>query len=260
MKEIKNFEDINIFLKNTRERFHEITTPINDIIKDPIDLYIDTINLIKIFANDKDHEHYALEVLMTAFKRTLSSLILLGSGLPKEAHIILRNVLEFVLISIDIIYNSDSLEEWRKTTDENLENHEDWYFSKNEMCNRIKINKNNFYPEAEIALAENIKKEWEKISNILVHAHSYAQIKDLFNGGAFQVFGLKAIEDYKRDFLIYRSFIMNIITILIGIPAYRKLIIESKDSDVIKKSNEIAERYEKMIKEGEVIGVVKRYD
>jgi hypothetical protein len=109
------------------------------IIEKPIDLFFDWMGLIKTVAVDTDDEVYVLEVLTAAYRRIISSYILLESGFVRESIITVRNYIELMLIAIDITYNRLSLEEWRKSdkTELIVDSRDNWYFKKANICARI---------------------------------------------------------------------------------------------------------------------------
>lgn len=218
----------------------------------PISLYFDLNDLIKTVSSEADDERYAVEVLASAFRRTLASYVLLESGLPHEAHIVLRNALELMLIAIDITYDEISLMEWKKTVNEDLKeiDYNNWYFKKKNICERIKLNRKSKYPELDrnmaIGLESNngngICKEWEVISNMSVHEHSQAQIRKHFDSnGDFILLVRKKNENYENDLKQYRIFIMNIIALLLGISKYKDLI--GKTTFLLERANNFAQNY-----------------
>lgn len=249
--EVHTFRDIEKGLQETRAKFYSVTEPIRGKLSKTVELHFNTSALIGRVVKTGDDEKYALEVLAAAFRRIISSFVLLESGLPQEAHSILRNHLEFILIGIDIIYNDESLKEWKKTVNDDLSkiDPEDWYFTKSRICKRILNDTRAIYPKEEISAAQDIEKEWIRISNQSVHAHSYAQIKHFLDkNGDFQLLGLKAAENYERDFLVYKRLIFNVTVILIGIPKYKKLIAESQE--LAELSSKVAKMYLKI--QGEI--------
>jgi hypothetical protein len=188
---------------------------------------IELLELIGQVAKADDEEHHTLEILIVTFRRVIASIILLESGFPQEAHIVLRNALEWMLIAIDITYNKASLDEWKQTVIDDLKdiNHDDWYFFTSKICKRIDKNEEKVYPELETKLSMHIRKEWQVISNMSVHAHSLSQIKNLFSStGTFQFLGRKTTDKYEIDFNVYQGIIFDIVSLLFGIPKYRKLI------------------------------------
>jgi len=252
--EVHSLQDIEDALLETRREFHKTTFPIRSLLDRAVSQFVEVIDLIKTVANDTDDERYALEVLVTAFRRIIASVVLLESGLPQEAHMILRNALELMLIAMDITYNRASLEEWKKTIKDDLRDYDEWYFRKSKMCKRIDNNEGNVYPQLERKLASHTCKEWELISNMSVHAHSQAQIRKLFDSrGAFQLLGRKTIENYKKDFEMYQFIILDIVALLIGIPKYRDLIGKTEELSV--RRNRFAQNYSNLLQE---INVAKK--
>jgi hypothetical protein len=224
--EIHGFQDIEKSIEITRQEYHKTTTPIKHILESPINLLIESLRLIGNVAKLNDEEHYILEILIVAFRRLIASIISLESGLPQEAHMVLRNTLEWKLIAIDITYNKNSMVEWIKTSQANEIDNNDWYFTPRKIWLRIEVDKENMiYPKLENSLAENIYKEWKLISNKSLHAHSHLQIKQLFTSdGTFQFLGRKTVDNYEINFRTYKAIIFNIVSLLVGIPKYRELI------------------------------------
>lgn len=256
--EIHSFQDIEIALAKTREEVYKTTVPIRSLLDTAVSLFLEAADLMKSVAKDTDDERYALEVLAAALRRVIASIVLLESGLHQEAHMVLRNPLELMLIAIDITYCEDSLEEWKKTIGDELKdiNHDEWFFKTSKVYTRISDNERNFYPKLEKTLATNIYQEWKFISNKSLHAHSQAQIRTLFNSrGNFQLLGRKTLEKYEKDFRMYQGIIFDISTLLCGIirrPRYRDLI--NKNKALLAKANRFAENYSKLRGELSITG------
>lgn len=246
--EIHNLQDIEKALLETRGEFHKTTAPIRSLLNRAISLFTESIGLIRTVAKDTDDERHALEVLAAAFRRVMASIVLLESGLPQEAHMVLRNALELMLIAMDITYNKSSLEEWKKTIKDTLKEYDDWYFTKSKICKRIDKNERGMYPQLERELALHTGEEWKVISNKSLHAHSQAQIRQLFDSsGNFQLLGRKTVENYEKDLKLYQELIFDIVTLLIGIPKYRDLIGKTEALSVGR--NRFAENYTKLKEE-----------
>jgi hypothetical protein len=187
---IHNFTELEKSLLYTRTEFGKSINSVKYIIEKPINLLFNWMELIKTVAFNTDDERYVLEVLSAAFKRLISSYILLESGSPRESSILIRNYIELMLIVIDLIYNDSSLNEWKKSDKDELimNSREHWYFKKAEICKRIEENKDNVYPVYAINLAigkdkvkgRSLCREWNTISNIVGHEHSLSQIRQLF--------------------------------------------------------------------------------
>lgn len=236
---IKDFKSIFKGLAHSRKLFHKINKEY-DHLESAVDLLFQLIELISRVAKREDEERYALEVILVIFRRIVGSLSLLESGLSQEAQMLLRNAIEFMLIFIDITYNKQSLEEWKKTESEDLIKayYEDWYFAKEKIEKRIKEDKNGIYPPLEKNLVTgtsgtntwSLVKEWAKISNQSLHAHSQAQLRAFFNeNGTFQILGLKDQEKYKKDFSVYARIFFDLTSLLMGIPKYAKLVHQQED-------------------------------
>ncbi len=243
-------------LDQTRKAFYVIAKPEWGILEEAINLFFDQMVLIGAVAQKTDDEKYIVETLITAFRRVFASAVLLESGLMQEAQMQLRNAIDLMLISIDITYSKSSLDEWKKTEKDNLreEFSKDWYFSKQKICKRIKLNEENIYPDLERDLAVDpngefnwsLAKEWVKISNEVLHTYSQAQLRSLFDDfGSFQLLGLKDKSGYKESFKTYSKIILTIISLLIGVPRYRKMI--GKSIQLTSQANNFAERYKKLM-------------
>jgi hypothetical protein len=89
--EIHTFQDIEKAVEITRQEYHKTTAPIKHLLKHVVSLFIELLELIGNVAKANDEEHYTLEVLIVTFRRVIASIILLESGLPQEAHMVLRN-------------------------------------------------------------------------------------------------------------------------------------------------------------------------
>jgi len=247
--EIHSFQDIEKAVEITRREYHKTTAPIRHLLDNIVSLFLELLELIGNVAKDIDEEHYPLEVLIVTFRRVIASIISLESGLPQEAHMVLRNALEWMLIAIDITYNKTSLAEWVKTSQYNEINYYEWYFTPRRICQRIDIDsEGNIYPEPDRSLALHTYKEWINISNKSVHAHSHTQIKSLFSStGTFQFLGRKTMDKYEIDFKMYQAIIFDIISLLIGIPKYRELI--GKTESLATQSDNFANNYTKFREE-----------
>lgn len=220
--EIKSLEDIIKNLQNNRDHFLISSPPVNEL-SESISVLIECLTLISKVAKIEDDEHFILEVLVIAYRRVFASFSLLMSGFYQEAQMILRNAIELLLIAIDITYNKSSLDEWKKTYDEDLKvNFDEWYFKKSKICSRIELNKNSIYPDLERTAARFLCKEWENISNEALHAHSLAQIKGLIDEGRVQLTGVKS--EYGKDLNIYARIILNIVSFILGIEKYENLL------------------------------------
>lgn len=246
--EVHSWEDLEKALKETREEFRKTTAPIKSLLDRAVSLFFESVDLIRTVAKDGDDEKYALELLATTFRRIVSSIVLLESGFPQEAHMVLRNAWEWQLIAIDIAYNRASLQEWEKTTKEDLEDYDEWYFKTSKVYKRISNNEENVYPELERKLAENTYEDWKRISNKSLHAHSQVQIRSLFDErGNFQLMGRKTIEHYKENYRLYQSIIFNIVSLLFGISKYRDLI--GKNPILKERRDRFAANYANLQKE-----------
>lgn len=253
--EIHSFQDIENAVKITRQEYHKTTAPIRYLLDGIVSLFLELLDLIGNVAKNTDEERYILEVLIITFRRVIASIILLESGLPQEAHMVLRNALEWILIAIDITYNKTSLKEWEKTSQYDVTDQEEWYFKPSKTFKRIDNNEGNIYPELDRSFAQHTYKEWINISNKSVHAHSHSQIKNLFNStGTFQFLGRKTIDKYKSNFKMYQELIVDIVSLLIGIPKYRDLIGKTEALTVQRDS--FARNYKKITEELRTTGRV----
>lgn len=256
--EINNFAELEKSLFNMRTEFNDSINSVKYIIEKPITLFFDWMGLIKTVAVDTDDESYVLEVLTAAFRRIISSYILLESGFIRESAITVRNYIELMLIAIDITYNQSSLVEWKKSDKDELliNSHEDWYFKKAKICARIKEDKENIYPEYARNLAlgkedgkgRSLCREWNIISNIAGHEHASSQIRQLLRTpGHFSILERATVQTYQSAFEDYRLFLLDIISLLIMIPKYRDKIIS--DKTILEKANSLSHEYDELISE-----------
>lgn len=246
---VRSLQDIEESLLATRESFRETSNEVRYLLADSFALYFDFMELVKSWTTSNDEEVYVIEIVATVVRRVVASLVLLESGLPQEAHMVLRNALELVLVAIDVIHNSCSLETWKASAhdDVSIANGTEWYFKPSKTKRRITENADGVYPAVERQLASNIYDEWRRVSDISVHAHSYAQITVLCNGsGGFQLFGLKQARDYAKDFMAYGVFLFNTVSILMGIPRYRQALDDLPADDAPGTS--FRERYARIHK------------
>lgn len=242
--QIRDLEDIIKFLKNGRIDFYKNTKNIRSELSQVFTLYFDLLEIIKKVVSDKDQERFILEATGIAFRRLLSSFIMLESGFNQEARMLLRNFLEYALIIIDIIYNNVSLNEWEKTEYDNLDNKSDaWYFKPRKIINRIKLDTEGIYPPEEKFNAENIYSEWENISNQVLHAHSRSQTKKIFKDGFIEVYGWYSGEGYRKGFGVYREYLIALIQEIIFIPKYKEKI--GKSSELLGLSEIITQKFTK---------------
>jgi hypothetical protein len=256
--EINNFAELEKSLLNMRTEFNSSINSVKYIIEKPINLFFDWMELLKTIAVNTDDESYVLEVLTAAFRRIISSYILLESGFIRESVITIRNYIELMLIAIDITYNQSSLEEWKKSDKDQLfvNSREDWYFKKAKICTRIKENKENIYPEYARNLAlgkekgkgRSLCREWNIISNIAGHEHASSQIRQLLKTpGRFSILERATVQTCQSVFENYRLFLLDVISLLIRIPKYRDKI--SSDNTILEKANSLSHKYAKLINE-----------
>jgi len=256
--EINNFTELEKSLIEMRTEFTNSTNTIKNIIEKPINQFFSWMELIKTIATDTDDERYILEVLTTAFKRIISSYILLESGFIRESVLPIRNYIELTLIAIDITYNQSSLEEWKKSDKDELiiDSREHWYFKKASICKRIEDNLNDIYPifTRNLAIGNDAQKgrslcrEWNTISNVAGHEHTSAQLRQLLKKpGHFSILESVTVKTLKDIFKNYRLFLLDIINLLIRIPKYRDIII--KDGSLLEKANVLSQDYDELMKE-----------
>ncbi|MBI1838721.1 MAG: hypothetical protein HYR95_00235 [Candidatus Colwellbacteria bacterium] len=233
-------------LKDTRIKFDAITKDEWATFEAAVSLYFQTLNLTGRVVKSSDKELASLEVLGTAVKRVISSLSLLESGFPEESRMILRNCLEFILISIDIIHNNESLKKWLETSGDVLETAErgEWYFKASKIEARVREDKDKIYPDIERKMVSDIYREWKIISNAILHAHSKAQLKSSVKDGILQVMSLSGAPVYKNIFRQYSVFVFNIVNVLIGISRYRRLISESEE--LLEESHSVLRSYKEV--------------
>jgi hypothetical protein len=255
---ISNFAEIEKTLLKMRTEFNSSINSEKYIIEKPINLFFDWMELIKTVAVNTDDERYVLEVLTAAFRRIISSYILLESGFIRESAMPVRNYIELMLIAIDITYNQSSLEEWKKSTKDELflDSREDWHFKKAKICARIKENKENIYPEYARILAvgkgkeegRSLCREWNIISNISGHEHASSQIRQhLKKPGRFSILERATVQTSQGIFKNYRLFLIDIISLLMRIPKYREKI--SSDNTLLEKANSLSREYDALINE-----------
>ncbi|MCL5992146.1 MAG: hypothetical protein M1419_08605 [Bacteroidetes bacterium] len=257
---ISNYDDILTTLNEVRGDFHKVTSEFKYILEEPISLYFDLNKLIGFVAEEGDDEINIGQVCLTAFRRVISSFVLLESGFSFEASIVLRNAIELILIGIDITYKKDSLKQWIETLDDNLEENGDELEFARKIYYRVMNDKTNqIYPQdvRESVILEKTDKgngifeEWKRISNVSLHAHSKAQIIPLFyKKGEFLLFTKKNPNDYKTDFYQLRNYIMNIISILRFIPKYVERLHErevffEQTKDIVNRFMNIQDKMKK---------------
>lgn len=248
---INNYQDIFTTLNEVRGDFHKVTSEFKYILEEPISLYFDVNKLIGMVAEKGEDEINIGQVCLTAFRRVISSLVLLESGFSFEASIVLRNAIELILIGMDISYNKDSLDQWIKTIDEDIEKNGKWEYSARENLLKLKDDVDNkLFPNNIIELislknskyGNGLLDEWKRLSNVSVHAHSKAQIFPLFSlKNKFLLFTPKNPDDYKTDFYQLSNYIMHIISILLFIPKYATKIMERED--LIEQIRDIENRF-----------------
>ena len=125
---VRSLQDIEESLLATRESFRETSNEVRYLLADSFALYFDFMELVKSWTTSNDEEVYVIEIVATVVRRVVASLVLLESGLPQEAHMVLRNALELVLVAIDVIHNSCSLETWKASAhdDVSIANGTEW--------------------------------------------------------------------------------------------------------------------------------------
>lgn len=237
--DIYNYKDMISSLNEVRLKFYENSKEEEPLLDEVFNLLIGTRELIASVVEQGDEEINILKVLDTAFRRIASSFILIESGLIKEAGIILRNAIEFIMIAIDITYSKESLRIWIESENENIEEFGNWHFTAKKIHCRINCDVGNIiYPEWErnMVILENNGKgnglyaEWKRLSNTNVHAHSKAQLSNLYDShGKFYLFCHKEAGEYLTDFNQLRNQIMLIISIMLFIPKYYNKLAERED-------------------------------
>lgn len=254
--ETHSFSELEQSLFTMRSEFNKSINSVKYIIEKPINLLFSWLEVIKSVAVNTDDESYILEVLATAFKRIISSYILLESGCIRESVIPIRNYSELMLIAIDITYNRLSMVEWKKSdkTELIVDSRENWYFKKANICKRIEENKENIYPEYARNLAvgkekgkgRSLCREWNTISNIAGHEHTSSQIRQLLKKpGHFSILERVTVQTCQGIFENYRLFLLDIISLLIRIPKYRDKI--SNDSSILEEANRLSHEYDELI-------------
>ena len=255
MRELHNFAEIEKFLFYNRAEFDKSISSTKHIIEKPVNLLLDWFGLIKTIAVSTDDESHILDVLTAAFRRVLSSYVLIESGFIRESLITIRNYMELMLIAIDITYNKSSLEEWKKSDKDEviIDSRDNWYFKKAKICARIEKNKENVYPEYARTLAlgkgegRSLSREWNIISSVAGHERVSSQIRPLRKLGRFPLIERATEQTCRTVFSNYRLFLLDIISLLIRIPKYREKI--SSDNEILEKANKLSHEYDEMINE-----------
>ncbi|MBI3260282.1 MAG: hypothetical protein HYZ54_12550 [Ignavibacteriae bacterium] len=147
--DIHNYNDIITSLKEMRETFYINSTDSKPILEEAINLWVDTRKLIAKVVEKGDEEINILQVLDTVIRRIISTYILIESGLTIEANIVLRNAIEFLMISIDISVSKDRLRIWIESENNSIEKDENvtWHFKPKEFFEKVKKDKE--YPKWE---------------------------------------------------------------------------------------------------------------
>jgi hypothetical protein len=244
-KIVKNFQDILQNLQENRKNFYVDIDNIKEELFDVFDLYLETQELIGKVASRDDKEVLIIETLGVGFRRIIGCFILLESGLLQESRMLLRNFLDYALISIDITYNAESFFEWEKTAADDLEkmsDHKSWYFKPVKIIERMNQNVS-LYPVDEVTNAKNMYAEWNRISNDVLHAHSRTQINNIVKEEGIEIFGHKSVEEYKKIFNVYMNLLLAIIQQTIFIPKYRERVLKSIELNAL--SSNIAGKFSK---------------
>ncbi len=255
--EIHSFRDIENALAETRKEFNQTIAPIKNLLDRAVSLFLEAIDLIRNAARDTDNELYALKMHSMAFGRVVASIASLESGFPSEAQTILRNALEWEMIAVDIFNNKDSLEEWKKTNKEDLNDSGRRTLPATRSYNRI-IDKNlgSIYPPIDVTYARNLRQQWKTISKQTIHALSQAQVDKRFNSkGDFALLQRKTVEEYKIDFQMYQGIMFDISGYLYEImrrTKYGDMI--NKNMTLLAKANRFAENYSKLKEELSITG------
>jgi len=256
--EINNLAELENSLLLMRTEFNQSIKSIKYILEKPINLLLSWMKIIKSVTTNTDDERYILEILVTAFRRIISSCALLESGFIRESLIPIRNYQELMLIAIDITYNQKSLLEWKRSDEDVLlmNSREGWYFKKAKICTRIGEDKENIYPEYARNLAigkeqgtgRSLCREWNIISNIAGHEHTSSQIRQILKKtGHFSILERASVQTCQGIFENYRLFLFDIISLLIRIPKYRDRI--SSHGSILKEANRLSHEYGELINE-----------
>jgi hypothetical protein len=136
---VQSFKDIETAIHNTRIDYYRLSSKAREGLGPYFDLLFSLWGITGKLTNDRDPERYVLEIGAVVFRRIVSSLALLESGLILEAIMIIRNAIEYLAILIDISFNKSSFGEWEKTSNKLVEemNQENWYFKFSSIINRI---------------------------------------------------------------------------------------------------------------------------
>jgi hypothetical protein len=214
---VQSFKDIESAIHNTRVDYYRLSSKAREELSPYFDLLFSFWRITGKLTNDRDPERYVLEIGAVVFRRIVSSLALLESGLILEAIMIIRNAIENLAILIDISFNETSFAEWEKTSNKNVEemNQENWYFKFSSVIKRVTKDQTGMYPDYEVSLAERLQEQWQSISNLTLHAHSHSQIQSITTGpGEIQLFGLLKEDEYLEFFKRYQATLFILITSL----------------------------------------------
>lgn len=234
---VQSFKDIETAIHNTGLDYYRLSSKAREELSPCFDLLFAFWRISNQFTNDQDLERYSLEIGGVIFRRIVSSMILLESGLLIESTIIIRNAIEYLAILTDISFNENSLREWEKTSNKTIEemSQESWYFKFSSIIKRITNNEDACYPQYEMELAKKLDEQWQEISNQSVHAYSHNQIRPIVTGpGEIQLFGVLKEDEYQVFFKRYQATLFMLITGLRRHPAMNKKMKQLEEKQEIQ--------------------------
>lgn len=222
---MRSFGDLEKALARTRNQFQALASSKSGILSRSFDLYFEGLRILSSLLKEGDSEIQPVIVLAGAVRRVFASYVLLESGLPQEAQMILRNGLEHMLVAIELIHDERARSKWAETAQNSEEGTEGQYYFKPRKCFQRITKDDSAYSELDRSLADHIYKEWKKISNQTIHLHSKQQISALLaEKGSFQFLGLKETGKYARDFKTLAGIIFDIVGIMLGMVRFREAV------------------------------------
>jgi len=227
---MNSFAEMVEALADTRARFETAIGDRRNPLAGSFALLFRAFHELALGLKEGDPEVHGIAVLMGAARRVFSSYVLLESGLPQEAQIILRNAIEHMLVGMELCNDSDAVEKWLADGQERHSTDGRSHHFKPRECEKRIARLRGPYSGFERHLAKQSLEEWRRISNQAVHLHSKHQIDKLLDGrGGFQFLGLKSGTAYEKDLVTLARIVFDITGILLGIPRLREATTKDKE-------------------------------
>jgi len=262
---IDTIEGLHRALEQVRARFQAaLPDDVSDSDND-IALLFETVDLLGPALASDDRARAVTNVLTNAVRDALAYWVLVESGFATVAPVCLRRSLEFLLIAADTAHNDESMSRWlalgapeippgmalvdftavRRDRRETYE-----YFGVKSVVRRVRRSSGKYPPEVVLLVTGNsdgtgtsILREWARLSDDCVHAHSPHQVAGGLDGkGRLELLGVPADAGYwdlRHSLRIYLTMATSLFWL---IPACQRLA-----SELSAKQDERLARFNKRL-------------